>query len=79
MKLTKKNIPLFIGTLFLGMVIGGLAWEIFERLLGMIGSTFSLTLKEPLGFDFYVFALFIRPNIGMAMGCAAGGLLFFKL
>ncbi len=76
MDLKKKNFPVLLGFLFLGMIIGSLGWEIIERITASMGSGLSLTMKEPVGFDLYVLALWVRANIGTIIGAVCGVILF---
>jgi hypothetical protein len=76
MDLKKKNFPVLFGFLCLGMVIGSLGWEIIERLLASMGSSLSFTMKEPVGFNLYVIAVYVRANLGTILGAISGILLF---
>jgi hypothetical protein len=76
MDLKKKNFPVLVGFLCLGMVIGSLGWEIIERLLASMGSNLSFTMKEPVGFNLYVIAVYVRANLGTILGAISGILLF---
>jgi hypothetical protein len=79
MKLTGKNVPLFLLFLLLGLLIGSISWEVLERCINLIpGVTdFSLTMKEPIRlFDFYVLAFSFRGNPGTLLGMIAGIILF---
>jgi hypothetical protein len=78
MDLKKKNFPVLLGFLCLGMIIGSLGWEIIERIMASMGSGVSLAMKEPVGFDLYVLALWVRANLGTLIG-AVGGVILFKV
>ena len=76
MKLTKKNSAVFIAVVFLGLLIGSLAWEIVEHLFGFIDIDIALSVG-PIGFDLDVFALWLKVNPGSFIG-ASGSILFFR-
>ena len=78
MTLNKKNLPLFILCLILGILIGSLGWEVLERILGHFGISLSLSMKEPIQlFDLYVLTVLFRANPGSFLGLG-GGILVFK-
>jgi hypothetical protein len=80
MKLSKKNLPTLLLLLFLGMLIGSLAWELLERLIHYLGSDFSLTLKNAIQlFDIYVLSLWFRANPGTLVGLIGGAVLFWRI
>lgn len=76
MDLNKKNFPILLSFIMLGMIIGSIGWEIVERLISAWGSNFSLTLENPIGFDLYVISLFFRVNLGTLLGSISGVILF---
>jgi hypothetical protein len=76
MDLNKKYFPIFLSFIILGMIIGSIGWEIFERLIRTWGSTFSLTLENPIGFDLYIISFFFRVNVGTLLGAVSGVILF---
>ncbi len=78
MKVSKKTLSTLVWVLFLSLVIGTVAWEIFERVLALGGITFSLSVG-PVGFDTYVLALSLRLNPGSLAGLVAGFLLFRRI
>ncbi len=79
MTLNKKNVPIFLLIIALGVVIGSLAWELFERILGMWGVVVGFTLREPITlFDLYVISVSLRANLGTALG-ALGGVMVYRL
>ena len=78
MKLTKKNRAAFVLVVFLGLLIGTLAWEVLERIVALSGKHLDLT-TGPIGFDIRVVAVWIRINPGSFLGCVAGILLFTRL
>ena len=80
MTLNKRSLPTLILCLILGMVIGSLAWEVFERVLSQLGLDFSLTMKEALElFDLYVLAVTFRANPGTLLGAFGGMFLFTRI
>jgi hypothetical protein len=76
MDLNKKYFPIFLSFIILGMIIGSIGWEIFERLIRTWGSTLSLTLENPIGFDLYIISFFFRVNLGTLLGAVSGVILF---
>ncbi len=79
MVVNRKNLPLFLGLLLFGTVIGSLGWEIVERIIQAAGSSLSLTLDTPIILDVHVVALSLRPNLGTLLGGIGGVILFFLL
>ena len=75
MKISKKNLKPFILIIFLGLIIGTLAWEIVERIISQSGYDLSLN-TEPVGFNIGVISLYVKINIGSLLGTAGGALLF---
>lgn len=75
-KLVRKNLTPLLVILFLGLVIGTLAWNIVERIFAEAGMPFSLSTGR-IGFDVDVLAVYIRVNPGSFLG-AAGGVLLFR-
>ena len=75
MKLTTKNLPTLIGLGVLGAVVGGLAWELLERILLGFGVILSLSVG-PVGFDLHVISASFLVNPGTFAGLLAGLLLF---
>ena len=75
MKLSSKNLGVLWIFLFLGLVIGSLAWEVLERLLNQVGMEVALSIG-PIGFDLSVLALSLEINPGSFAGLVAGFLLF---
>ena len=78
MKLVKKHIGAFAMLIFLGLVIGTLAWVIVERIFAAAGLPFSLE-AGPIGFDIGVLSVYLKVNPGSFLGAAAGILLFRSL
>lgn len=78
MKLTAKNLPIFLRILVLCLVIGTLAWELVERLLELAGVALDLSVG-PVGFDIEVVALSVMANPGTLIAIVPAVLLFRKL
>ncbi|MFW5742887.1 MAG: hypothetical protein ACOCY8_06625 [Spirochaetota bacterium] len=78
MKLTAKNLPMFLRILVLCLVIGTLAWELVERLLELAGVALDLSVG-PVGFDIEVVALSVMANPGTLIAIVPAVLLFRKL
>lgn len=76
MKITRKNLAMFLGILFLCMFIGTLLWEVLERAVSAAGRPFSLSIG-PFGFDAGVLAFWVRANPGTALG-VPGALLLYR-
>ena len=75
MKLTTKNAGTLLVLSFLGAVVGGLAWELVERILATLGTTMTLSVG-PIGFDLHVISFHFLVNPGTFLGLGAGVLLF---
>ncbi|MFW6313529.1 MAG: hypothetical protein ACOC2N_06570 [Spirochaetota bacterium] len=78
MKLTTKNLPVFMRLLVLCLLIGTLAWELIERLLELTGVELDLTVG-PVGFDIEVLAVSVLANPGTLLGIVPAIVLFRKL
>ena len=76
MKLVRKNLGALVVVLFLGLLVGTLAWDILERIFSQAGLPFSLS-TGPIGFDIGVLSLYVRVNPGSFLG-TAGSLLLFR-
>ena len=76
MVLNRKNLPILLGLLVFGAVVGSLGWEVVERIIRAAGSDFSLTLAAPIVLDIHVIALTLRPNLGTLLGGLGGIVLF---
>ncbi len=76
MVIHRKNLPLLLGLLVFGAVVGSLGWEVVERIIRAAGSSFSLTLTTPIVLDVHVLALTLRPNLGTLLGGIGGVVLF---
>jgi hypothetical protein len=78
MKLTAKNLPVFLRILLLCLVIGTLAWELVERLLELAGVAVDLSVG-PIGFDIEVVALSVMANPGTLVALVPAVALFRRL
>ncbi len=78
MKLSGKTLPSFCALWLLGMVVGGLAWELAERVLTRLGFPLDLSVG-PVGFDLSVIALQVKANPGTFIGLLAAALLSRRL
>jgi hypothetical protein len=78
MKLTKKNYRPFALLITLGLLTGTLAWEIFERVLLLVGANIDLGVG-PIGLDLDVLAVYIKVNPGSLLGAGAGAFVFTRL
>lgn len=76
MKLVKKHVGAFLLLIFLGMVIGTLAWFLVERIFAQAGLPFSLE-TGPIGFDIGLISFYLKINPGSFLG-AVGGVLLFR-
>jgi hypothetical protein len=77
MKLTGRNRPTFLSFLIGGLLVGGLAWELLERMLSAFGLQLHLGVG-PVGFDLSVLAVSLVVNPGTLLG-ALGGLVLFRV
>lgn len=75
MKLTTKTLPSLVLLCVLGMLVGGLAWEVLERVALRLGLELELSVG-PVGFDLAVLAVSVTVNPGTFLGLAAAALLF---
>jgi hypothetical protein len=76
MKLTKKHLNSFLLFILLGILIGTLGWEIFERILSHLDIPLSLKI-DPIGFDLVVLSIKMMINPGTFIGLV-GGIILFK-
>jgi len=74
MKLTAKTLSSFLLLCALCMLVGGLAWEVLERVVLRLGLELDLSFG-PVGFDLGVIALHVTVNPGTFLGLAAAILL----
>jgi hypothetical protein len=77
MTFSAKNLSTLIGLCLLGCVVGGLAWELLERILASVGIRLALSVG-PIGFDLHVLSLYFLVNPGTFLGLF-GGVLLFRL
>lgn len=75
MKLTAKTLPSLLLLCALGMLVGGLAWEVLERVALRFGLALELSVG-PIGFDLSVLAMSVTVNPGTFLGLVAAALLF---
>ncbi|MCF7927890.1 MAG: hypothetical protein K9L68_02635 [Spirochaetales bacterium] len=78
MKLSKRSSGTFFLFLFLGLLIGTLAWEVFLQIF-LPPDTQSLWSVGPVGFDLHALSIWVRINPGSLMGIPAGIILFRRL
>jgi hypothetical protein len=74
MKLSARTLSSMLLLCLVGMVVGTLAWEVVERILGRVGVALDLSIG-PVGFDLAVVAVQLRANPGSFIGLAAAALL----
>ncbi|MBN1835962.1 MAG: hypothetical protein JW820_08925 [Spirochaetales bacterium] len=77
MKLSNRNRSTFLLFLGLGFLIGSLAWEVLERVLGLFGVGLSLS-AGPIGLDLSVLKVSLEVNPGTVLG-VIGGVVLFRL
>jgi len=77
MKLNSRNRSTFLLFLGLGFLIGSLAWEVFERVLGIFGVEVSVAVG-PVSLDVSVLKLALQVNPGTILG-VIGALILFRL
>lgn len=70
MKLTAKTLSSILLLCALGMLVGGLAWEVLERVVLRLGMAIDLSVG-PVGFDLGVVALHVTVNPGTFLGLLA--------
>jgi hypothetical protein len=75
MKLTAKTLSSLAVLCVLCMLVGGLAWEVLERVALRFGLDVDLSIG-PIGFDLSVVALHVTVNPGTFIGLVAAVLLF---
>ncbi len=78
MKLTAKNLPVFMRVTILSMIVGTLAWELVERLVELAGGVLDLGVG-PIGFDAEVLAVWIEVNPGTLLGIVPAIVLLRRL
>jgi hypothetical protein len=78
MKLNAKTVTSLVLLCVLGMLVGGLAWEVLERVALRLGLDVDLSIG-PVGFDLSVVALSVTVNPGTFLGLVAAVLLFRAL
>jgi hypothetical protein len=78
MKLTSKTLSTLLILAFLGAVVGGLAWEVADRICQRFGAVLGMSVG-PIGFDLSVISVRFLVNPGTVLGLLAGIALFFFL
>jgi hypothetical protein len=78
MKLTTKTLASLALLCVLCMLVGGIAWEVLERVALRLGLDVDFSVG-PIGFDLGVVALHVTVNPGTFLGLAAAVLLFRAL
>jgi hypothetical protein len=78
MKLNRKNVSTLLILGLIGAVVGGLAWEVVERVLLRFGVTLAMSVG-PIGFDLAVISLHFLVNPGTFLGLLGGVILFYFL
>jgi hypothetical protein len=68
---------MFAWFLLAGLLAGGLAWELAERILSQFGLPLHVGVG-PVGFDLSVLAVSLTFNPGTLLG-AVGGVVLFRL
>ena len=76
MKLTRKNSKYLYILMFLGFVVGGLAWEVLERILVKGGIDINYNVG-PIGFDLDIISFYMNVNPGTFLGII-GSIFLFK-
>lgn len=69
MKITQKYLKYLYLFIILGIVIGSLCWEIFERIVHLSGINLDLSVG-PVGFDISVLSVYLKINPGSFIGGA---------
>jgi hypothetical protein len=75
MKLSTKTLASLLLLALLGAIVGGLAWEVVERVLQRSGTELALSVG-PIGFDLHVVSLSFLVNPGTIVGLIGGVLIF---
>lgn len=75
MKLGGKTVASFLILGLLGSVVGGLAWEVLERIAAGFGIRLDLSVG-PIGFDLHVLAVHFLVNPGSLLGLLGGVIIF---
>jgi hypothetical protein len=78
MKITGRTLSSLVLLCVLGMLVGGLAWEVLERVASRLGLALELSIG-PVGFDLSVISLSVRANPGTFLGLVGAVLLFRAL
>jgi hypothetical protein len=75
MKLSAKTVSTLLILEFLGAVVGGLAWEVVERICLRFGFELAMSVG-PIGFDLSVISFHFLVNPGTIVGLLVGVLIF---
>ncbi len=78
MKVKGKTLPSLLLLSFLGALVGGVAWEVVERVAEHLGATLDWSVG-PVGFDLHVLSVRFLVNPGTILGLLGGVFLFFVL
>ncbi|MAG13109.1 MAG: hypothetical protein CMN78_00750 [Spirochaetales bacterium] len=78
MKLTKKHGGLFVLLIFIGFIVGSLAWEVVERIVVLAGGSFELK-AGPVVLDLGAVFLSVEVNPGTLFGICLGLFLFSRI
>jgi hypothetical protein len=78
MKLSAKTVSTLLDLSLIGAIVGGLAWEVAERICLRFGLVLSMSVG-PIGFDLSVVSLYFLVNPGTILGLLGGVVLFFIL
>lgn len=78
MKFSRKNLRIFSLFLFLGAVIGTLAFDIIEKIITLFWANFSFSTGA-IGFDISLISFYMKLNPGTLLGTAAGYSVFRRL
>jgi len=78
MKLNAKTLSSLLLLCFLGMLVGGLAWAVVERVALRLGLEMDFSVG-PVGFDLLVIAVHVTVNPGTFLGLLGALALFHVL
>jgi len=78
MRLTSKTLSTLLLLALLGAMVGGLAWEVADRICQRFGLVLGMSVG-PVGFDLSVISVRFLVNPGTVLGFLGGIALFFFL
>jgi hypothetical protein len=78
MRLSSKTLSALLILALLGAVVGGLAWEVADRICQRFGIVLGMSVG-PIGFDLSVISVRFLVNPGTVLGLMGGIALFFFL